>query len=128
MGTHSNSVSEMEERGKDGNGTPNDKNGTPTTGIVDGAINFVRAVTHTNRKKTNEYLKMDVRKDSIDTNTIDPFNDIDIDVDLNRFLPLIQRVLEQCHLLLMDSYSRFKNERDRKVEYDMEDEQIRQQH
>ena len=111
------------------NGTPISTSISPNTPIESG-FDLMRSFT-TKRKKTmnNEMLKMNLNEQSLNE-SIDEFRigNVDIDVDLNIFLPLIQRVLEQCHLLLMDSYSRFKLERDRKVEYDMYDKEVVRTH
>merc|ERR1711902_289987 len=101
--------------------------------VLDAAINFVRDFKKKSlrKKSCNEWLQMDsciLNNHNTDIDTISPFQNIDIDVDLNLFLPLIQRILEQCHLLLMDSYSRFKTERNRQIEYDMHDRRVIKQH
>lgn len=103
---------------------------TPTciaASAVDGAIDFVKTITMKRQKLNNGILNMSLNEANMDY-SIDPLSDCDIDIDLNVFLPLIQRVLEQCHLLLMDSFSRFKYERDRKVKYDMNDDETVKTH
>ena len=93
---------------------------TQKKSTIDVAMDFVRAVTP---KRRGNNVSMSLDREAL-LNAIDPWKDVEIDVDLNLFIPLVQRVLEQCHLLLMDSYSRFKLERDRKVEYDMTDDRL----
>lgn len=46
---------------------------------------------------------------------------ITIDVSLERYVPLIRQVLENNHLLLLDSFSRFNPERKRALSYTVSD-------
>merc|ERR1719334_2087297 len=77
------------------------------------------------QESLNKYMSMDIKaiqeEEKKKKEKEDTLPGVEIDVDVGKFLVLIQRILEQCHLLLMDSYSRFKTERNRQIQYDMHD-------
>merc|ERR1719242_1156632 len=84
------------------------------------------------QESLNKYMSMDIKaiqeEEKKKKEKEDTLPGVEIDVDVGKFLVLIQRILEQCHLLLMDSYSRFKTERNRQIEYDMHDHRVVKHH
>merc|ERR1711948_167334 len=84
------------------------------------------------QESLNKYMSMDIKaiqeQEKKKKEKEETLPGVEIDVDVGKFLVLIQRILEQCHLLLMDSYSRFKTERNRQIEYDMHDHRVVKQH
>merc|ERR1719242_174589 len=80
------------------------------------------------QESLNKYMSMDIKQIQEEEKKEVTIPGVKTDIDVGKFLLLIQRILEQCHLLLMDSYSRFRTERNRQIEYDMHDRRVLKQH